>query len=153
VRGSDYRDDLVWIKLKLFQVLTLSRRMRLSLFERSGEAYQSADFDAGLHKLVAADGGDFLALLPRFRNGPDSLRFNSPLDGHPTPAGYAFLTYALIEQLTAGTIPALGTRAEGDVTGIKDADGGVLTARVSYEREQRPRNVGVSALLMGVALT
>jgi D-aspartate ligase len=32
------------------------------------------------------------------------------------------------------------------VTGIKDADGGVLTARVSYKREQWPPDVGVSTL-------
>jgi hypothetical protein len=107
----------------------MSRRMRLSLFERSGEGYQKADFDARLHQLVEADGGGFVAPLPRFHNGPDSQRFYLPLDGHPTPAGY-------------------DARAAGGVTGIKDADGGVLTARVSCKRGQWPRDVGARTLLI-----
>jgi hypothetical protein len=69
--------------------------------------------DERVRRLVEADGGTFIELLPRFREVPDSQRLYLPLDGHPTVAGYAFLSDALTAQLTAGTIPALGARAAG----------------------------------------
>jgi hypothetical protein len=75
--------------------------------------YDPYGIDEKMQRLVQADGGTFVDLLPRFRMVAGSEHYYLPLDGHPTPAGYAFLTDALVRQLTAGSIPALSARAGG----------------------------------------
>ena len=67
--------------------------------------------DRTVQKLVEADGGTFIELLPHYRAVAGSEHFYLALDGHPTTPGYAFLAESLAEQLTAGTIPALRARA------------------------------------------
>jgi hypothetical protein len=75
------------------------------------KGYDPYGMNRGVQRLVEADGGTFIGLLPHYRAVPGSEHFYLPLDGHPTTAGYAFLAEAIARQLTGGAIPALGTRA------------------------------------------
>jgi hypothetical protein len=73
--------------------------------------------DRNLQKLVQADGGTFIELLPHYAAVPGSEHFYLPIDGHPTSDGYAFLSEALARQLTGGPIPALAAARPGATHG------------------------------------
>jgi hypothetical protein len=73
--------------------------------------YDPYGVDSGLRRLIEADGGTFVELLPSYRAVPGAEHFYLPLDGHPTAAGYAFMAEAIARQLTSGVIPALSARA------------------------------------------
>jgi predicted ATP-grasp superfamily ATP-dependent carboligase len=68
----------------------------------------------------------------------------------PTPgqeriaAAYPELLWPLLQRY----IPSARNRVYS-VSGIKDADGGIVTAAVSYKREQWPPDVGVSTIQIG----
>ncbi len=71
-------------------------------------------------------------------------RYTVPAGQHGIAAAYPELLWPLLQRY----VPSARNRVYS-VSGIKDADGGVLCACVSYKREQWPPDVGVSTVQVG----
>jgi len=81
-------------------------------------------------------------------NEADLVRHYRRYDAAPGQESIAAMYPELMWPLMQRYIPSARNRVYS-VTGIKDADGGVLTAHVSYKREQWPPDVGVSTVQVG----
>jgi len=68
-----------------------------------------------LRTIVTSHGGNFIDLLPEFRNIPNSVQGYFPVDGHPNAYGHAMISSILAKELTSGTIPGLKFSAQSQV--------------------------------------
>ena len=77
------------------------------------DGYAPKDIGDRVRQIVAANGGTFVDVLPHFTELAGAEHFYLAIDGHPTPAGYRFISEALALEMTAGTLPGLArTRQE-----------------------------------------
>jgi len=79
------------------------------------------------------------------RNAAELRRYYHPYNVHPGQEGLAAIYPELCWPLIQQYVPSARRRVYS-VSGVKDADSGVLAASVSYKREQWPPDVGVSTV-------
>lgn len=71
--------------------------------------------DEEIRKIVIAHGGEYIDILPDFRNLPNPEKYFFPVEGHPNAQGHQLLTQMLAEQLTDGVVPALKAPASSQI--------------------------------------
>jgi hypothetical protein len=64
---------------------------------------------------VVSDGGQFIDILPDYRDIPSPERNFFPVDGHPDADGQATIFRFLIKELTNGPVPELKASTSPDI--------------------------------------